>query len=139
MSCIFFKPGSSWDLFVFATFFIFFWPAMAVSGLPPGNDGLCPQYIWIDCAQQSRHRNGALTQYYYIRRNQGMDPDGLAPGDYTAIYRFRIRSRPKKRPYGFDLLTPKEGCFAAPVVWKRPDLPDADRVGGRRLPYHNGP
>ncbi len=96
--------------------FIIFLPAAAISSLPPETSNLCPQYIWINCAHQCRHKNGALTQYYYIRYSRDMDPGGLVPGDCTAIYRFRIRSRPKTRPYGFDLFSPREGYFTAPVV-----------------------
>ncbi len=119
---VFFKPRSSFDVRIIWIVFILFWPAMATSGSDPEVGGLCPQYVWIDCAQQSRHKNGALTQYYHIRHNADIRPNCLDAEDYKVLYRFRIRSKPKRHPYGFDLVTPKDGYYSTPIICDKDGL-----------------
>lgn len=116
------RPGFTRNICITGLVLILCWPAMAASGSHPEAGSRCPHYLWIDCAQQSRHKNGAITQYYHIRHDADIRPEGLDARDVQVLYRFRIRSKPKKKPYGFDLMTPIAGYYSTPVIGDKDGL-----------------
>nr|NJM04410.1 hypothetical protein [Desulfobacula sp.] len=95
----------------------------AVSGcisLPATADTGCPDYIWIGCGEQTRVKNGAVTQRYYVRT----DPDtclNCTHGiDYQAFYQFQTSS--KKQPYRFAPSLSKEDYYRVPIQCGRDGL-----------------
>ena len=91
-------------------------PDMATPKSVHGTDTDCPQYIWIDCREQTRQTNGSVSQYYYIRHAGGAPTDCAHRPVYKALYRFRERSAPKKYRYRYDRLLPETGYYRAPVT-----------------------
>lgn len=76
----------------------------------------CPAYIWIDCGEQIREKNGSLTQRYHIRSSGDTLPDCTHGSDFQAFYRFFRRSSSSKKPYRFDRAFPKAGYFQAVIT-----------------------
>ncbi len=72
----------------------------------PANAGTqCPTHIWIDCGEQTREKNGAVTQRYYIRNSDDICRNCTQPPDYKAFY--RLKSSTPKKPYRFDRSFPE--------------------------------
>ncbi len=81
-------------------------------------DTECPTHIWIESGKQTREKNGAITQHYYIRNNIRNSGDAYRDcsrnNAYQAFYRFQSSS--KKHPYRFDRSFPKADYYRAHIT-----------------------